>query len=299
MKGVIDIKTDTNNLPAFPNYNYGSFIMSPVQLGVTADVDGWGIEQIGDNMSGLIDYIENVLISGDGSGNMGFSLSDPTKGNQPLGNAYFFSSGLNCLDKDTKKSTPAYMYMNNVPLGNIPLISSLAGGKDFKDLRGLLPGMFEDLEGFDPREFLTALEIDETQTCVYPVLPVTNITKDGDNYDKTNGKSPTYYENDPDNGTDKSRPMFKSYAERIDPCLFKPENKIQVNTFTNPHKQCNETFTNINPLPPNNSLPPNNLLMSNNKGDLPFEMSDNILIQIYFIAVAILFLFILLKMLLK
>lgn len=296
MGGVINLKPDTNNLTAFPNYNYGAFIKSPGELGVTADVNGWGIDQISNNMGGLIDYIENVLITGEGSGNMGYSLSDPTQGKRPLGNAYFFSSGLKCMQDGNK--VDAYMYMNNVPLGNIPLISSLAGGKDFKDLRGLLPGMFEDLEGFDPREFLTALEINESESCVYPILPVTNITEAGDNYDILNGKPRTYYENDPDTDTSGNRPMFLSYAKRIDPCLFKPdEYGNQVNKFTS--KQCTQGFTNINPLPPNNISINNNDDNRNNLVNLPFEMPDDILIQIYFIALAILFLFILLKMLHK
>lgn len=297
MPSTLELKSNTDNLSAFPKYNYGSFIDSTSELGVTSEVgDGNGINQISKNMGALIDYIDNVLITGNGSGNKGYSLSDPNLGNHPLGNAYFYSSGLNCIDPDTKKSIPAYMYMNNVPLGNIPLISSLAGGKDFQNLRGLIPGMFEDLEGFDPNEFLAALEIGEQSQCVYPELPVTNISKDGNKYnDDNNGLPRTYYENDPDSNTKKSRPMFKSYAKLIDPCLF----KLQENKHTNPPKQCNEPFSNINPLPLNNLLPSNNSSPLNNKGNLPFQMSDDVLIQIYFIAVAILFLFILLKMLHK
>lgn len=286
MKGVINIKPNTQNLPTFPNYDYGAFVADVSSLGMTKSVDGWGIDQIADNMSGLIDYIENVLISGTGKGNLAVGLTNPLEPNQPLGNAYFYPSGLTCMHDGS--AVQAYMYMNNVPQGNIPLISSLAG-RDIRGLRGLLPGIFEDLNGFDPTEIVTALEINEKDPCVYPELPVTNINEDGKSYDKTNGLPYTYFENNPDNENKYNRPMFKGYAELIDPCLF----KNGTNTYSNRTCRSRENFTNINPLQSDSQL------SSNNQIKPTFEMSDDILIQIYFIAVAILFLFILLKMLHK
>ncbi len=286
--GVINFKSNTQNLPTFPNYDYGAFVADVSSLGMTKDVTGWGVEQIADNMSGLIDYIENVLISGTDKGNLAVGLTNPSILNQPLGNAYFYPSTLTCINPVDGSAVTAYMYMNNVPQGNIPLISSLAGG-DIRGLRGLLPGIFEDLNGFDPREIVTALEINEDVSCVYPELPVTNITEDGKSYDKTNGLPYTYFENEPGTDRNQSRPMFRSYAELIDPCLF----KNGTNTYSNKTCRSKENFTNINPLQSDNQL------LSNNQIKPTFEMSDDILIQIYFIAVAILFLFILLKMLHK
>lgn len=252
-----------SELPTYPKYNYGAFINSPQEMGMTEDVSGFGLNTIGDNIGGVISYID-LLISGTGKASKAVSLFDDSLTNQPLGNAYFYPSGLNCKDpSNLTQDVPAMMYMNNVPLGNIPFLSSFTGAGDIKEFRGLIPGMVEDLNGFNPMEFMYAMAVSPSDTCIKVSLPITNITKDGNNYDTTNHKTEYKTEN-----------MFRQFVKLIDPCLFdKNADGIRANPVS--EKTCSEGFTNI--------------------GEIPNDHSS-ILLDIYFMTIAVLFLFILIKM---
>jgi len=291
----IKYEIPTDLLPKVPKYNYGSFIKSPEELDMKQTTDGWGIDTIGSNFGGLMSYIE-LLLSGETRASRAADLrtGTPSSG-QPLGNAYFYPSGLNCKDPDTGQDVSAMMYMNNVPLGNIPFISTVTG--DMKQLRGLIPGVLEDLNGFNPMEFLYALQIDSSSECIQVELPITNISVSGDSYKETERKVQysTYY-------------MFKNYASLVDPCLFqKDDSGVRKNPATGDQcyesERTDEAFTNLNNNNNNNHNNDNNLdnQYIRNISDIPdiSKIPDDFFIQLYFIALAILFLFILLKLLHK
>jgi len=285
----VEITLNTNNLPTFPSYNYAAFIKQPSDLSMGTDVNGYGIDTISANMGGLIDYIDGILISGTGPASSAVGLMDHDLTGQPLGNAYFYHSGMTCKHPTSGLDVSAMMYTNNVSTGNIPFISSMGAG-DVKSLRGLIPGIFQDLEGFDPRELLAALTLNKDETCFEASLPVTNIGPGGNNYAPIDGQKTGYA----------TEAMFKQYVLLIDPCLFIDGKNPADSNITCPHfvpppnaGSAPESFSNINP----NSNPQN--IYIPNLSPTMIETSDDIFIQIYFIAVAILFLFILLKLLLR
>ena len=269
---TIGYKLSSGDLPTFPKYNYGAFINSPDEMGMTTTVDGWGIDTIGDNFGGLIPYIE-LLVSGTTNASKAVGLRNNDLKHQPLGNAYIYPSGLTCKDpRNPTQDISAMMYMNNVPLGNIPFLSSFTG--DLKELRGLVPGVFEDLNGFNPREFMYAMEVNSSDTCIMVQLPITNITEDGNNYESS--KPPTEYS--------PLFPMFRRFASLIDPCLFHPVNGVRTNPVTN--AICSGGMANAN-APPTEGFMNIEELPNNNTG---------VLLDIYFISITVLFLFIMLKM---
>jgi len=134
-----------------PSYPYWKDIRSPGELGMSSD-GSWGA--LNRDVDGLIDYVE-VLVTGQGRG---------SKTDRPLGNKFFLPTGSKCKDVETGKMVPRYMYINNVPDGNIPFISS-AMGRDFDTFEGLIPGILTDLGKLNPMKFLQALTLGENPPC--------------------------------------------------------------------------------------------------------------------------------------
>ena len=100
-----------------PTYPYYKNIKTPSQIGMS---DKGTIQQMGQNIVGLTNYVE-LLVSGS-------SKASATGG--PLGNKFFLQTGGKCLDKSVDGSNnqvDRYIYVNNVPQGNIPFISSGLG----------------------------------------------------------------------------------------------------------------------------------------------------------------------------
>lgn len=285
----ISFNLNTPSANPFRSYHYGAFIKTPDQLGMTGNVpqNEWGLDTISTNMGGLISYIE-LLVTGTSSASKAPSLDGRYRTGQPLGNAYFYDSGFTCKNTDGSL-VPISMYINNVPLGNLPFIHGLGTGADMDDFRGLMPSIFEDLNGFNPIQIFDALSISNGENCFRVKLPITNIADNGDEY--MHGYAPTEYAN---------ANMSESFVKLLDPCLFtipQPNNKplfgystTEVNHNPASKEACTSNpqdgFANIN-----NNLPVNNLLINKyNNG------SEDYLVELYFIAVSILFLFILLKL---
>ena len=287
-------------LPVFQNYDYAAFIKQPDDMSMNSDVTGFGLDTIATNIGGLIEYIE-ILISGKTNASKAVSLFNPNVENQPIGNAYFYDSGATCICEGLVDQ-PAYMYMNNVPMGNIPFLSSLTG--DVGELRGLIPGMVEDMDGFNPQIFLNAFSISPSSECIQVELPITQLDKEGKAYKE--GVPKTKYD---------KKCMLKDYVKLIDPCLFKPDkdgnqsNPVATNNaicINGPAKK-DMALASSSPSPtiPSNSTGTSqarttNENFANISNDYKFDLfkEDN-LIQLYFIFLFILFLFIVLKITFK
>ena len=84
-----------------------------------------------------------MMVEGTGPGN-----ATPNQ-NQPLGNKFFLKTGAQCMDNTSKQLVDRYMYINNVPDGSIPLLTK-STGIEFKDFRGLIPGIMGNLEVMNP-----------------------------------------------------------------------------------------------------------------------------------------------------
>ncbi len=106
-----------------PTYPYYKNIKTPSDIGMS---DRGTIQQMAKDINGLIQYVE-LLVTGD---------SKASATGQPLGNKFFLKTGAKCaaIDSCTDSNDPStcqkvdrYIYVNNVPQGNIPFISSGLG----------------------------------------------------------------------------------------------------------------------------------------------------------------------------
>ena len=134
-----------------PSYSYSDSIKSPAELGMSSKGT---IKALGKDIDGLTAYVE-VLVAG---------KSKASKTGGPLGNKFFLQTGGKCKDKVSAQEVDRYIYINNVPQGNIPFISS-AAGMNFNDLRGLIPGTMSNLNAFNPFTILGAFMAGATPDC--------------------------------------------------------------------------------------------------------------------------------------
>jgi hypothetical protein len=193
-----------------PTYPYYKNIKTPTQIGMS---DKGTIQQMSKDIDGLIQYVE-LLVSGN---------SKASATGQPLGNKFFLKTGAKCaaMDTCTDKSNVStcqqvdrYIYIDNVPDGNIPLISS-GMGVNFSDFRGLIPGAMENLNVLNPFAIMRAFLSGSNPPC----QQITMQTITNDNIKS----SETHY-------------VTLSDITSMDPCVFSDGN----NPVTG--KKCKEAF---------------------------------------------------------
>jgi hypothetical protein len=139
------------------DFNYSSAIRSPSELGMSP---AGNMDALSADIAGLIDYTE-VLVSGTGRAVKG-----------KLGNQYFLKTLAKC--KLGGSDTDRYLYINNVPTGNIKFGgTSLTGGRS--SLRGLVPGMIENIGKINPLAMFQAFSegTPECVRCPTSICPVT------------------------------------------------------------------------------------------------------------------------------
>jgi len=134
-----------------PSYPYYKNIKTPSQIGMS---DQGSLQALGNNINGLVQYVE-VLVTGDSNAS--------TTGN-PLGNKFFLQTGAKCVDTASKKQVDRYIYVDNVPSGNIPFISS-GLGVNFSEFKGLIPGTMSDLNVLNPFGIMQAFMSGSTPPC--------------------------------------------------------------------------------------------------------------------------------------
>ena len=132
-----------------PDYPYYKYVKSPQQMGMSSDGG-----KIGKNLGGLIAYTE-VLATGRGNA---------SATGKPLGNKFFLKTGAKCKDKKTGETVERSIYMNNVPDGSIPFISSMTGA-NFTALEGLIPGVLSDMAHLNPLAIFQAFMMGNTPEC--------------------------------------------------------------------------------------------------------------------------------------
>lgn len=294
------INAPKNIAGPFQNIQLGAFVNSPSQMGMSGQTSGWGLSTIGRNMGGLMSYIQ-LLVTGSSKASRAAAFNSEFNGlrtHQPLGNSYFFNTGFECTDS-TGTLRPAVGFINNVPLGNIPFISNVLGAGNVQELRGLLPSIFEGINGFNPLIITSALSINSGDPCNRFVeldprfqLPMSHITSDGRDY--IDPDRPFRYQ---------QAYMFDSMVEQIDPCLFRGEiqNRKQVGR-RNPvsGNNCREAFTNIDDQNKDSIHRKNIFNNIENELDNHLKNLNNLnkedwIIQLYYISFSILIIFILIK----
>jgi hypothetical protein len=246
-------------------YEYWKQIKSPGEIGINSTGT---MAQLGDNMDGLYQYLD-LLIMGGGRA---------SKPGGPLGNQFFLPTGGKCkdinscnvfkLDETTGeqvdtgekiegcsfKEVDRYIYINNIPQGNIPFLSS-GMGQNFSSAKGLIPGSMGNLNALNPFAIMQAFMSGATPDCSAVKLPVRNADNIG--------------------GTEKQYLTIVDQSN-MDPCNFldhrNPVNKDQV---------CKEVFSNMKPLNPSPVLP------------------NNMTVQFYYAILSILGLYILYRLMLR
>jgi hypothetical protein len=138
-------------------YQYMNYLKNPGQAGSTSNGT---LQSLGTNANVLSGYATALW---DGGPN-----NPVTTTNDPLGNAFFYNTGQKCnIDNSGNSSSDSssntvlrYVYINNIPVGSI-------GGA-----RGILPGIIEKMEDFDPLGFFDELLQTGTPTCQLVTLEV-------------------------------------------------------------------------------------------------------------------------------
>lgn len=192
-------------------YSYSEQIKTPADLGMS----GKGtIKALGKDISGITNYIQ-LLVSG---------KSKASKTGGPLGNKFFINAGGKCIDTVTKQEKPRHIYINNVPQGNIPFLSS-AAGMNFNDARGLIPGVMSNLNVMNPLAIMGAFAAGSVPSC----QPITLQTIDNANKKSTE----THYVSivdlqnmDPCNFLNKSNPITKAKCRQGFTAMLEPSNLI-------------------------------------------------------------------------
>jgi hypothetical protein len=232
-----------------PDYPYYKYIKAPSDIGMS---DKGSLKQMGKNIDGLIGYVE-VLVTG---------KSDASSTGQPLGNKFFLKSGGKCTDTSTSQEVDRYIYINNVPMGNIPFLSS-GVGTNFSDFRGLIPGTISNLNAFNPMALMRAFLEGSKPDCQEITMETIDIYN---------------------NKSTESHFVTTVDINSMDPCAFL--DKKNPNTGV----ECKEAFSNMK-----NQLNINNYECI----DHHFKIPDDPIVQAYFASLGLFGIYIIYKLMIK
>jgi len=209
---MTDMKGMEQNLLG-PDYLYWKRILKPSDIGMSSDGNFGALTN---NVNGLIDYVE-VLVSGNAGSTTG----------GPLGDKFFLKTGGQCTDIESGNKVDRYIYINNVPNGNIPFISSGLGGTDFTEFEGLIPGLLGDLGKLNPLNLFKSFMMGDNPDCMSVTLQTIVPVADADL-------------NDTGMDISGNQTQFVAVADvkNMDPCIF--SNKKNP---ADPSLTCTETFT--------------------------------------------------------
>ena len=207
-----DMKGVEQNLLG-PDYLYWKRILKPSDMGMSADGNFGALTN---DVNGLINYVE-VLVTGNAGSTTG----------GPLGDKFFLKTGGQCTDVASGKKVDRYIYIDNVPNGNIPFISSGLGGTDFTEFEGLIPGLLGDLGKLNPLNLFKSFMMGDNPDCMSVTLQTIVPVADADLNDT--GK---------DNIGNQTQFVAVADVKNMDPCIFNDKKNP-----ADPSLTCTETFT--------------------------------------------------------
>lgn len=91
----------------------------------------------------------------------------------PLGDKFFLPTAAKCKDVATKKEVTRSLYVNNQPDGSIPFISQ-GMGVTFGEFKGLVPGILSNVSQINPFQMLQAFMIGGMPDCQALVMQTIN-----------------------------------------------------------------------------------------------------------------------------
>jgi hypothetical protein len=211
-----DVMTDMKGMEQSllgPDYLYWKRILKPSDIGMSSDGNFGALTN---NVSGLIDYVE-VLVSGNAGSTTGGALGDK----------FFLKTGGQCTDVASGQKVDRYIYIDNVPNGNIPFISSGLGGTDFTEFEGIIPGLLGDLGKLNPLNLFKSFMMGDNPDCMSVTLETIVPVADADLNDT--GK---------DNIGNQTQFVAVADVRNMDPCIFNDKKNP-----ADPSLTCTETFT--------------------------------------------------------
>lgn len=134
-----------------PTYAYYKNVKLPGDIGMSSKGT---IPALTKNIDGLINYVE-VLVTG---------KSKASASGGPMGNKFFLQTGAKCLDTATQEQVDRFIYVNNIPDGNIPFLSS-GLGVNFSEFKGLIPGVMSDMNVLNPFNIMSSFLSGATPDC--------------------------------------------------------------------------------------------------------------------------------------
>ena len=134
-----------------PTYPYAKNIKSPGELGMKSS---GSLDTLATDVQGILKYVA-VLVDG---------RSEASETQKPLGNKFFLKTGGKCRDVSSKQLVDRYIYVNNIPAGNIPILSA-ATGKNYKRYRGLVPGVMSNMNALNPMGLIGAFTAGSEPDC--------------------------------------------------------------------------------------------------------------------------------------
>jgi hypothetical protein len=155
-----DIKNIGNNLLG-PSYDYNKQIRTPRELGMS---DKGSIQVLAKDITGLMAYVD-LLVKGTGKA---------SKTGKPLGNKFFLNTSGTCTDKATGKSVQRNIYINNVPDGSIPFITS-GMNVNFNEFKGLAPGVMSNVARINPMQIMQSFTLGNSPECQAVTLETINV----------------------------------------------------------------------------------------------------------------------------
>ena len=161
---VLKDSSSVENKLMGPSYSYVNNIRTPLELGMS---DRGDFGTLARDINGLVNYVD-VLVTGNGAA---------SRTGRPLGNKFFLKTGGKCVDKVTKQEVDRYIYINNVPQGNIPIITN-GMGQNFSQFKGLIPGVISNLNVLNPYAIMQSFLIGskpECQAITMQTIDVNNI----------------------------------------------------------------------------------------------------------------------------
>jgi len=187
-----------------PTYPYYKNVKMPDDIGMSSK---GSLSATAKDVDGLIAYVE-LLVSG---------KSKASATGKPLGNKFFLRTGGKCTDKTSGQEVDRYIYINNVPQGNIPFISS-GVGVNFSEFKGLIPGTISNLNAFNPMLMLQSFLSGAKPDCQEITMETIDIYN---------------------NRSTESHFVTLVDIRNMDPCIFKDKKNPLTGVG------CKETFSNI------------------------------------------------------
>ena len=141
-----------------PDYKYWDQIKNPEELGISGEGT---LGQVVEDAAGVFAYME-ALVTGGGNA---------SKSGRPLGNKFFLQTGGTCSVKGSDKKASRNIYINNVPDGTIPFISS-GLGVNMTTFEGIIPGLMGNAARINPLAIFQSFMQGSNPECIPVTMEV-------------------------------------------------------------------------------------------------------------------------------